>query len=99
MTLDEILENFEFLEEWEDKYRYLIELGRSLPPFPEEQKTDDTKVQGCVSQVWLVKSHEDTTEGAGPRLHYLGDSDAHIVKGLIALVLAAVSGRPAREIE
>lgn len=96
MTLDEILENFEFLEDWEDKYRYVIELGRTMPEFPDDKRTADYKIEGCVSQVWLVKDI-DTSSGE-PILTYIGDSDAHIVKGLVALVLAAFSGRPASEI-
>lgn len=96
MTLDDILENFEFLDEWEDKYRYVIELGRGMPEFPDKMRTDTYKIKGCVSQVWLVK-HVDASAGE-PVLSYEGDSDAHIVKGLVALVLAAFSGRKASQI-
>ena len=95
--LDDILENFDFLEDWDDRYRYVIELGRMLPEFPEEERTDANKVRGCASQVWLVKSVE-RGEGGAPRLVFQGDSDAHIVKGLVAIVLAAYSGRSAAEI-
>lgn len=95
-TLDEIIANFELLEDWDDRYRYLIELGKGLPPLPEEAHNDANKVRGCASQVWLVSS----TEGAGgqTRLVFAGDSDAHIVRGLVALALAIYSGRTAGDI-
>lgn len=96
LTLDDILENFEFLDDWEDKYRYVIELGRTMPEFPDDKRTADYKVEGCVSQVWLVKSIEENSDD--PVLTYYGDSDAHIVKGLVALVLKAFSDRKASEI-
>ncbi|GAU80929.1 SufE family protein [Bosea sp. BIWAKO-01] len=96
-SLDEIIANFELLEEWDDRYRYLIELGRSLAPLPEEAHNDDNKVRGCASQVWLAARSEGGP-GAGTRLHFLGDSDAHIVRGLVALALAIYSGRTAQEI-
>ena len=97
MTIDEIRDNFELLEEWDDRYRYVIELGRMLAPLPDEARTDTNKVQGCASQVWLW-----TTVGRNgknePMLSFVGDSDAHIVRGLIAILLALYSGKPAREI-
>ncbi|WP_075218096.1 SufE family protein [Mongoliimonas terrestris] len=96
MTLDEIRENFAFLDDWEDRYRYVIELGRSLPPYPEAARTDENKVRGCASQVWIDTS-VDRAEGE-PRLSFVGDSDAHIVKGLIAILHATYSGKPASEI-
>ncbi|MBA4784078.1 MAG: SufE family protein [Rhizobiales bacterium] len=96
MTLDDILDNFEFLDDWEDKYRYVIELGRQMPPFADDKRTAESKVEGCVSQVWLVKKI-DLLNGK-PVLTYQGDSDAHIVKGLVALVLSALSGRSASDI-
>ncbi|WP_186400988.1 SufE family protein [Stappia sp. P2PMeth1] len=95
--LDDILENFDLLDDWDDRYRYVIELGRMLPEFPEEARIDANKVRGCASQVWLVKSVERGADGA-PRLVFQGDSDAHIVKGLVAIVLATYSGRSAAEI-
>lgn len=95
MTLDEITENFALLDDWEDRYRYLIELGRLMPPFPAEARTDANKVQGCASQVWLSTHIEP---GPEPILTFTGDSDAHIVKGLIAVLVALYSGRPARAI-
>jgi cysteine desulfuration protein SufE len=94
-TIDDIETNFELLDDWEDRYRYLIELGRQLPPLPEGTQNDTTKVPGCVSQVWLVS---DVEEGAPPRLTFAGDSDAHIVRGLVAIALALFSGRTAPEI-
>ncbi|GLK74246.1 SufE family protein [Ancylobacter dichloromethanicus] len=94
--IDSIIEDFELLDNWDDRYRYLIELGRALPPFPEERRTEQAKVQGCASQVWLVS---ETKQGEnGPRLALLGDSDAHIVRGLVAILLALYSDRPARDI-
>jgi cysteine desulfuration protein SufE len=97
MQIDEILENFEFLDDWEDRYRYLIELGRTLEPLPDEAHNAATKVQGCASQVWLETKVTGEAEGE-PILHFRGDSDAHIVRGLVALVLALYSDRPAKEI-
>ena len=97
MDLETILDNFEFLDDWEDKYRYVIELGRTMPEFPEENQTAEHKVEGCVSQVWLIKTVSDTP--SDPVISYQGDSDAHIVKGLVAIVLAALSERRASEIK
>lgn len=96
-TLDDIIENFEILDDWDDRYRYLIELGRTLAPMSEEAHNEDNRVRGCASQVWLETRREG---GIGPdaTLHFLGDSDAHIVRGLVALTLAIYSGRTAREI-
>ncbi len=91
----EIANNFSYLEDWEDRYRYLIELGQTLPPLPEDQRTAANKVSGCVSQVWLVTS---SSTDKPPRIFFAGDSDAMIVKGLVAILLALYSGRPADEI-
>jgi len=96
MTIDEIRENFELLEEWDDRYRYVIELGRTLEPLPDEEHSAENKVQGCVSQVWLSK-RIDRSESE-PRIRYRGDSDAHIVRGLVAIVLALYSGSTPKEI-
>lgn len=96
MSIDAIIDDFELLDSWDDRYRYLIELGRKLPPFPEEERTDARKVQGCASQVWLVS--RTAGEPGDPSLEFVGDSDAHIVRGLIAILLAIYSGRSASEI-
>jgi len=97
MSLETILDNFEFLDDWEDKYRYVIELGKAMPTFPKEHQTNENKVEGCVSQVWLIKTISD--DKADPVISYQGDSDAHIVKGLVAIVLAAFSGKSASSIQ
>ena len=89
MTIDEIRDNFELLEEWDDRYRYVIELGRTLDPMPEAEHSAENKVNGCVSQVWLSRQIDRSGNGE-PRLKYLGDSDAHIVRGLIAILLDAL---------
>ena len=95
--LAEIVDNFSLLDEWDDRYRYLIELGRTLDPLPETAHNEDNRVRGCASQVWL-ETHV-ARDGAGePVLTFLGDSDAHIVRGLVALTLALYSGRTARDI-
>jgi cysteine desulfuration protein SufE len=97
MTIDEIRDNFALLDDWDDRYRYVIELGRTLDPMPESEHSQANKVQGCASQVWL--SRQLARDGAGePLLRYLGDSDAHIVRGLIAILLTLYSGRTPREV-
>jgi len=97
MTIDEITENFSLLDDWDDRYRYVIELGRTLAPLPEPARIEANKVQGCASQVWLTT--EVKPDGAaGPVLSFVGDSDAHIVRGLIAILFAVYSGKPARDI-
>ncbi|MBR9814962.1 SufE family protein [bacterium] len=95
LDLQTLHDNFEMLGAWEDRYRYLIDLGRELPPMPEAEKTDANKVRGCMSQVWL---QVDADDGEKPRYRFRGDSDAHIVKGLIAVLFAAYSGKTANEI-
>src|SRR5215468_6993301 len=97
MTIDEIIENFALLDEWDDRYRYVIELGRSLVPLNERDRRDANKVQGCASQVWLATTVEPNGQG-GPTLSFVGDSDAHIVRGLIAILFVFYSGKHAREI-
>jgi cysteine desulfuration protein SufE len=97
MTIDEISENFSLLDEWDDRYRYIIELGRTLVPLPAEAYTDANKVQGCASQVWLITSAKPNGAG-GPVLAFRGDSDAHIVRGLIAILFALYSDKSARDI-
>jgi cysteine desulfuration protein SufE len=96
-SIDEITENFAVLDDWDDRYRYVIELGRMLTPLPEAARTQANKVQGCASQVWLDTSVKPNG-AAGPTLTFVGDSDAHIVRGLIAILFALYSGKPAREI-
>lgn len=97
MTIDEIKDNFALLDDWDDRYRYVIELGRGLTPMPDAEHSQANKVQGCASQVWL--SRNATRNDAGePVLDYLGDSDAHIVRGLIAILLTLMSGRAPQQI-
>jgi cysteine desulfuration protein SufE len=96
-TLDEILDNFSLLEEWDDRYRYVIELGRGLIPLPDRDRTAANKVQGCASQVWLATTVHPNGAG-GPVLTFCGDSDAHIVRGLIAILFAILSGKRACDI-
>ena len=95
ITIDRIMQNFDILTDWEDRYRYIIELGRKLPPFDEEYKIEDNLVRGCVSQVWLVT---DVRDGDPPVIEFRADSDAQIVKGLVAILLSLYSGKTAREI-
>jgi cysteine desulfuration protein SufE len=95
-AIDDIVDNFSVLDEWDDRYRYVIELGRTLAPLPDAARNDQNKVQGCASQVWLDTRVEPGA--AGPALSFVGDSDAHIVRGLIAILLALYSGKPARDI-
>jgi cysteine desulfuration protein SufE len=96
-TIDEIVENFTLLDQWDDRYRYVIELGRTLAPLPEGSHSEANKVRGCASQVWLL-THVKPDGAAGPTLSFDGDSDAHIVRGLIAIVIALYSGKRAKEI-
>ena len=91
--LDDLAETFEVLDDWEERYRHVIDLGRTLAPLDEAERTEVNRVRGCASQVWLV-----TEPQADGSLTFRGDSDAHIVRGLIALLLGLVSGLPAREI-
>jgi len=98
MTLKDIQSDFEFLDEWEDRYRYVIELGRNLEPLTENDRSDTNKVQGCASQVWLATTIDTGSAGASPRMKFTGDSDAHIVRGLIAILFAIYSGNTATEI-
>lgn len=95
MDTDELIETFELLGDWEERYRYLIELGRKLPPMPDADHNEANKVRGCMSQVWLTHCVEP---GPPVRLKFQGDSDAHIVKGLIALLFGLLSGKTPQEI-
>ena len=97
MNIDEIRDNFALLDDWDDRYRYVIELGRMLDPMPDAEHSAANKVQGCASQVWLSRTL-DRGSNSEPLLKYLGDSDAHIVRGLIAILLTLYSGRTPQEI-
>jgi cysteine desulfuration protein SufE len=96
--LQTIIDDFEYLDDWEDRYRYVIEIGKALPEMPASEQTDANKVKGCASQVWLVADTEPGDPG-DPVMIYRGDSDAHIVRGLVAIVLAATSGEKASAVE
>ncbi len=93
MDIDELIDNFELLEDWEDKYRYIIDLGTKLEPLDEKFKTEDWKVRGCTSQVWLVPEVKNGI------IHFYGDSDASIVKGIIAIVFIIYSNKSAQAIK
>ena len=97
MTLETIRSDFAFLDDWEDRYRYVIELGRGLPPLPEAYRTHRHKVSGCASQVWLATETERRADGVAV-LRFRGDSDAHIVRGLIAILFAIYSGKTADDV-
>lgn len=95
-AFDELVDNFDLFDDWEDRYRYVIDLGKQMPAFPEDMKTDSTLVEGCVSRVWL----QETVSGSGPEavIEFTGDSDAFIVKGLIAVLQTLFSGQTAQAI-
>ena len=92
MDPEELIDDFEMLGDWEERYRYLIDLGSQLPPLADEERTEENRVRGCMSQVWLVPE-----DGSESRLRFRGDSDAHIVRGLVALMVALFDGRTPRE--
>ncbi|WP_417316900.1 SufE family protein [Emcibacter sp.] len=92
MNISEVIETFEFLEDWEDRYKYIIDLGRDLPELDEAEKTEENRVHGCTSRVWLVHGLENG------KVVFRGESDAHIVKGLVALMLMIYSGKSPAEI-
>jgi len=94
-SIEDLVENFSFLDDWEDRYRYVIELGKTLPALTEAEHSETNKVRGCASQVWLVSK---VMRNGDVRLAFRGDSDALIVRGLIAILLTIYSGRSAREI-
>jgi cysteine desulfuration protein SufE len=96
-TIETIREDFAFLDDWEDRYRYVIELGRSLEPLPEVAHNDANKVRGCVSQVWIEREPRANQDGR-KILHFRGDSDSHLVRGLVAIAFALYSDRTANEI-
>jgi cysteine desulfuration protein SufE len=97
MTLEDIRGDFALLDNWEDRYRYVIELGRMMPPFEEADRTADNTVRGCASQVWLATRWPPRADGVAS-LEMQGDSDAHIVRGLVAILLTIYGGRTAREV-
>lgn len=96
MTIDQIISDFDLLDEWEDRYRYVIELGKGLAPLPDSQRTAENKVRGCASQVWLSTRVDDGANGK--ILHFVGDSDAMIVRGLVAIVIVLFDGKSTTEI-
>ena len=91
-NIQEMIDDFQFLDDWEDRYMHVIDMGKSLPELTYEERNETNKVRGCASQVWLI------TEKTGDRFTFRGDSDAHIVKGLVAIVIEIYSGRIASEI-
>lgn len=95
-SIDQIIADFELLDDWEDRYRYVIELGRGLAPLADEDRSDANKVRGCASQVWLA-TRRATSDG-GRVMRFQGDSDALIVKGLVAIVIALFDGKSPEEI-
>jgi cysteine desulfuration protein SufE len=96
-TIDSLIDDFAFIDDWEERYRYVIELGRTLTPLADADRTEANKVQGCASQVWLAR-HPARGPAGEPVLTYTGDSDAHIVKGLVAVMLTIFSGKTPGEI-
>jgi cysteine desulfuration protein SufE len=96
--LNDIVADFEFLDDWEDRYRFVIELGKTLAPLAETDRSASNKVQGCVSQVWLATVVDRSQSAANPVLRFAGDSDAHIVRGLIAILFAIYSEKSAKGI-
>ena len=97
MILEDIIADFEVLDDWEDRYRYVIELGRGLELLPDSARSPENKVRGCVSQVWL-ETQMDRTRQSEPVMTFVGDSDAQIVRGLIAILFAIYSGKTAQEV-
>lgn len=95
ITPDELLQDFAVLETWDDRYGYLIDLGQGLPPMSETDKSEETRVDGCMSGVWIKTEH---TADTPPQMYFVGDSDAAIVKGLVAIVLSLCNGRSPQEI-
>ena len=96
MTIDQIIADFELLDDWEDRYRYVIELGKGLPPLPDADRTPENKVRGCASQVWVATRVEP--DGSNDVMHFAGDSDALIVRGLVAIVIALFDGKNAAQV-
>ncbi|MAO41102.1 MAG: Fe-S cluster assembly protein SufE [Pseudohongiella sp.] len=96
ITSDDIVDTLAFFDSWDDRYKYIIDLGRELPPMADEHKVDDNLIRGCQSQVWLVTREEQGSQDG--ILYFDVDSDAFIVKGLLAIVMAAYNGKTADEI-
>ncbi len=94
-SVDELVENFEFLDDWEDRYRYIIDLGRKLPTFDDADKNEQNRIQGCTSQAWIIAEVSSDPE---PIISFRADSDAHIVRGLLSVLLSIYSGRTGEEI-
>lgn len=94
VTLDDVFDAFEFLDDWEERYAYIIDLGKQLPPFPDSDRTEENYVHGCQSQVWLTHYQD---EGDG-KLYLMIDSDAMIVRGLAAIILVALNGKTPRDL-
>jgi len=97
MTIDDIIDDFALIDDWEERYRYVIELGRSLPELPESARTEENRVRGCASQVWLETRVTKNDQGE-PVLSFHADSDAHIVRGLVGIILTLYSGKTAQDI-
>ena len=97
MTIEQIIDDFGVIDDWDERYRYIIDLGRKMPPFPDALRTSDVKVRGCASQVWLISAREKKPDGRDV-LTFIGDSDAMIVRGLIAILLQLYSGKTPQEI-
>jgi len=91
-SINDVIETFEFLDDWEDKYKYIIDLGRHLPAFEDKFMTEENRVHGCTSRVWLIHDYRDGS------IIFKGESDAHIVRGLVALILMIFSGKTPDEI-
>ncbi|MDO6822711.1 SufE family protein [Marinobacter sp. 1_MG-2023] len=93
-TLEDVLDGFEFLDDWEDRYAFIIDLGKQLPAFPDEARIEESYVHGCQSQVWLISHYDEASD----KLYLLIDSDAMIVRGLAAMILVALNGKSPRDL-
>jgi cysteine desulfuration protein SufE len=95
MRIEELIENFELLEDWDDRYAYLMEIGNKMPALPESEMTEENRVKGCQATVWLKES---IVEGPPKRIEFLADSNSQIVKGLVAMLRLLYSGKTVEEI-
>lgn len=93
--IQDMIDDFAFMDDWEDRYMHVIDLGRDLAPLGDDERNDATRVKGCVSQVWLTRDPDPNNQR---RLFYRGDSDAHIVKGLVAIMIHIFSGQTPNDI-